>query len=93
MGFGGISANDGYLTFGAFPVSGGMPFKILAGTYTFGSNASFNPTLTGRNFTGDVFLIQTTGVRLSDNVSLVPEPSAALLGALGSLALLRRRRA
>ena len=28
-----------------------------------------------------------------DNFSVVPEPSAALLGGLGMLALLRRRRA
>lgn len=90
--FGNISANDGHLILSLFATTVGTSFVVKEGTFTFSSNAAFNPLLQNRNFTGDAYLADNQGSRLSDNVSLVPEPSAALLGALGVLALLRRRR-
>jgi autotransporter-associated beta strand protein len=64
------------------------------GTVTFGSNfsvADFTPVgggLWNRNFGGADYQFST----LSGELSVIPEPRAALLGGLGLLALLRRRR-
>jgi hypothetical protein len=48
----------------------------------------FNPTTLNTNMIGT----STTGFQLAPVVVAIPEPSAALLGAIGVLGLLRRRR-
>jgi len=55
---------------------------------------SFNFTATGTSATVDFNYGATVGNNgyMLDNVTVVPEPSAALLGGFGLLALLRRRR-
>ena len=58
-------------------------------TYTFGANQwllDYNDTAKGDNFVSDA-----TGSQFV-TLTVVPEPAAALLGGLGLLALLRRRR-
>jgi hypothetical protein len=87
-----ISPNDGLLFFNSVSVAEQDVFTILAGVYTLQSKPNFNQALAGKTFTGDVFLTSNTGVRLSNTVTLVPEPSALLLSALGLLLLLRRIR-
>lgn len=89
--FNDASPNDGHLLFADIPVVTNEVFVIAAGTYTFASNGSFNPLLLNRVFTGEVFLANGGGIRLSDNVT-VPEPSGFLLLSLASLSLLRRHR-
>lgn len=88
-----ISDNDGYMQFGEqLSVSAGEEIRILAGSYTFSSNADFNPALQDFTFEGNVFLTDGDGNRLT-NVATVPEPSGVLLASvLGGLGLLRRRR-
>ena len=54
-------------------------FHTPAATYRDFESVGFESTAGGPTFT-------------VDNISVVPEPSAALLGGLGMLALLRRRR-
>ena len=64
--------------------------------YTFGSNEwvfNYNDTTAGLNYAGD--LTGTPGVDakyVTLTVTVIPEPSTALLALLGSLAMLRRRR-
>ena len=89
-----MEAGDGYLYvwFGDTPLQTGDIFTIKAGTYTFNSVAGMNPQI-AQTFEGNFFIADETGTRIANIVDLsVPEPSAALLGAVGSLALLRRRR-
>jgi autotransporter-associated beta strand protein len=60
--------------------------------YTFGSNQwlfDYNDTLAGNNFAADA---TANSQNRFVTMTLVPEPSAALLGAGGLLVLLRRRR-
>lgn len=87
-----LTANDGYLFFAGIAFATDDTFTVKAGSYTFGAFPGFNPALAGKHFTGEVFLTNGDGDRLSANVSLVPEPSALMLSALGMLAVLRRRR-
>jgi hypothetical protein len=64
------------------------------GVFTFGLNTwriSYNDASGGLNYTDEYFGGSDSFVNLSV-VSVIPEPSAALLGSLGVLALLRRRR-
>lgn len=56
--------------------------------YTFTTDG---PVRIGFGIT-DIGDFSTTSALLLDNVTVVPEPSAALLGLLGTLALLRRKR-
>jgi hypothetical protein len=60
------------------------------GTFTLAQQTNAYLTFSGYNYLSDQF-----GIGRFDNlnVTLVPEPGAALLGGLGVLALLRRRRA
>jgi len=74
--------NNGLFTFGGAIADGG--------TFTAGLNTwqiDYNASSGGLNFNGD-FLPSSSFV----NITAVPEPRAALLGGLGLLALLRRRR-
>ena len=63
--------------------------------------SSLSDLVAGENYTyrmsmmrnsGDIFFITLDNFSLEADISLVPEPSTALLGAIGALALLRRRR-
>jgi hypothetical protein len=69
----------------------GTVITVPAGVWSFGGNPDFNPQ-SFQTFTGNAFLTDTMGNRVSDNVSLVPEMSSALLGVAGLLVLLKRRR-
>lgn len=89
--FGSVTANDGSLLFNQINVIAGDILTVKAGSYTFGNHTSFNLALAGISFTGDTFLADGGFNRLS-NIVTVPEPSAALLGAMGGLFLLRRKR-
>lgn len=89
-----ITPNDGLLDFSLFSgiaVTSGDIVTITAGSYTFTSSPDFNPALGDITFTGDIFLIDFGGNRISEIVA-VPEPSALLLCTIGSIAMLRRRR-
>ena len=59
------------------------------GTYTF--QAYYEGFTNGINTAGNIFL-NNGNANYSAAFTVVPEPSAALLGAIGSLLLLRRRR-
>ena len=90
---GAITANDGYLELStSFPVTVGQTLIFQVGSYTFGSNAQFNPNLP-TVFNGDVFLAATDGSALSA-LTPVPEPSIwAMLGVgiIGFSVALHRR--
>ena len=72
-GFGAVSANDGYFyPSSAIPVAAGNTFTIRSGTYVLpaaGNAASFNPQA-NQTFTGNVFLVNSAGTRISDIVQL-----------------------
>jgi hypothetical protein len=73
--------------------TGGLGFQTITRTYTIGAlpdGVSAGDPLTVVIGVEDA---NNRGERMIwDNVALIPEPSAALLGGLGLLALLRRRR-
>lgn len=75
--------NNGLFTFGGNAIADGGNFTAGLNTWQIDYNAASG----GSNFNGD-FLPGGSFV----NITAVPEPRAALLGALGMLALLRRRR-
>jgi autotransporter-associated beta strand protein len=76
------SWNGGLFTYLGSPVLDDSAITLNGQEWLF----NYNDTLPGTNFTGDL-LGGMTYVTMT-----VPEPSAALLGGLGLLALLRRRR-
>jgi hypothetical protein len=92
----GFQANSTYTDIGGMTITGG-------GDQAWGNNTdiNLNPGVAG-NYTLEVFFKAFTneGDRFSNNggnnfkatFTVVPEPSAALLGGLGVLALMRRRR-
>lgn len=86
-----VDYSVGLLTFDEFTFAAGDVFRILAGSYTFESNSNFDPALIGTVFTGEVMLVSQSLEPIS-NAVLVPEPAVMLLGSLGMLGLLRRRR-
>ncbi|MEM1159026.1 MAG: PEP-CTERM sorting domain-containing protein [Verrucomicrobiota bacterium] len=91
--FGDISENDGWLDFDSsfFALTTGDTLTIAAATYTFNFNTDFNPAVPS-NFTGNVYIADGGGNRLS-NIVAVPEPTTGLLVALaGGLLVLSRRR-
>ena len=86
-----ITANDGYFLFdGSISVSSGDTITLKTGLYSLAATTGFNPQAT-QTFTGNMFVGDINGVRLSPNVA-VPEPTALGLCGLGALALLGRRR-
>lgn len=88
---GAITTNTGYIYF-FLPQAAqiGDTLTIKAGTYAFEGNSSLNPDIV-QTFNGEIQIFDNWGNPIGPVVS-VPEPSAALLGAVGALALLRRRR-
>ena len=86
-----LTPNDGYFFLvSSFSVTLGDTITLKAGSYTVPAVANFNPQAT-QTFTGNMFVTDGAGHRLSPNV-LVPEPTALGLLGLGSLVLARRRR-
>lgn len=72
---------------------------VMSASYTLSSGSTIHQNITGSTSTAlydgfDALVIRPNGPVLLDNieVSVIPEPSAALLGGLGWLALLVRRR-
>jgi PEP-CTERM putative exosortase interaction domain len=65
----------------------GDVFTIVSQQLSFTSTAGFNSAITG-TYSGTPFLASSSGV----NLTAVPEPSSAILVAVGGLALIRRRR-
>lgn len=74
--------NNGLFTYGGDTIANGDEFAAGLNTWRLDYNAATG----GSNFTGD----QITGSFV--NITAIPEPSGALLGGLGALLLLRRRR-
>lgn len=92
---GSVGANDGYIFLNSsFTVTSGNTVTLSAGTYAIPAVGNYNPQTT-QTFTGNMFITDNGGVRLSPNVSVVPEPGtwallAAGAGGLGVVALRRR---
>ncbi len=87
-----LSPNDGYLVTNAvISVTSGDNVTLKAGTYSLGSVEGFNPQA-NQTFTGNMFLTDVIGVRLSDIVAL-PEPSTFLLMLSAGLVMSPIRRA
>jgi len=95
VGVYGLSANDGYFTFGnTIAVTVGDTITILPQSIQpgfTGSKPAFNPQAE-QTFTGNTFLVGVVGASRLSNLVTVPEPSASLLSSLCALALLCRRR-
>jgi len=85
---GAITAGDTTLSFGSVEVVVGDVITISPQTITFAATSGFNAALTG-TYSGSPILASTGAVDLT---AQVPEPSAALLVAIASVGLLRRRR-
>jgi RNA polymerase subunit RPABC4/transcription elongation factor Spt4 len=88
-----MAPNDGYLILdGGVSVVSGDTLTLSAGTYTISAVGDFNPQTT-QSFTGNMFVADVNGSRISEIVA-VPEPSAyaAVLGVVSLALLLRRRR-
>lgn len=86
-----ITRNSGYIYFFTpTPLSVGDTLTLKAGVYSFTGNSALNPDIL-QPFTGDIQITDDFGTPIGPAVT-VPEPSAALLGAVGALALLHRRR-
>jgi hypothetical protein len=91
---GAVTPNDGYIFLGStLGVVVGDTVTLDPGTYTLGATAGFNPQ-TNQTFTGNMFIADNTGTRLSDVVSAgpVPEPATCTMLLFGGLAILHRRR-
>jgi hypothetical protein len=89
---GNLTANDGYIWSDMTALTAGNTVVFKAGTYSLAAVVAFNPLAT-QTFTGDVFMINGSNVRISNIVTLpVPEPGAVSLLALGAIALVSRRR-
>lgn len=73
-------------------ITSGFTGYVDDASYFFGSNEwrfNYNDTLAGNNYSTDA---TSSGQNRFVTLTLVPEPSAALLGGIGLLGLLRRRR-
>jgi hypothetical protein len=83
----------------------GSDFDLSSRSYTVGLSAdgityttssplvTFHSAASGSDFETVVFESGGSTTMTIDNVTVIPEPAAALLGGIGLLALLRRRRA
>lgn len=71
-------------------VSPGDTFTLKAQEYTLAPEDGFNP-LASQTFTGEMYIMDLNGNRLSNTVT-VPEPSTTFLLAALSIPLLRRKR-
>jgi hypothetical protein len=86
---GAVSPNDGYIRSGDIILNVGPTFTVLPQTWIFEPAPNFNtPPST---FTAQVIVVGSDASAMSNPIT-VPEPSTALVGAMGALALLRRRR-
>lgn len=88
-----VSPNDGFMYFTA-PISvvKGDVLVFKPATLTFGANANFHGGNSGTINT-PIFATNDSGQRLSLNATSIPEPTnTALLGMLGFMALIRRKR-
>ena len=77
---------------GGSGITSGFTGYVDDTSYFFGSNEwtfNYNDTLAGSNYASDAI---AAGQNRFVTLTLVPEPSAALLGGIGALGLLRRRR-
>ena len=96
VNIGDLDGNDGVISFSGPVVAVGDTFTLNSGNYELNAILDFvNPALSGLNFSGTTFLIDSEGFRISDfaTASSVPEPSAALvLGLATALGAMRRRR-
>ena len=64
-----------------------------AGSVSFTASNAANATVTGGDFSFSATgVANSTALRMTYDYTAVPEPSVAVLGGLGALALLRRRR-
>ncbi|MES2996092.1 MAG: LamG domain-containing protein [Verrucomicrobiota bacterium] len=82
----GVSVGTAAMTGGTTPGFGSFPAQTEAGLGGFTGGNSMN------GFVDDARLYDEVLTQSQIQALLVPEPSAALLGSLGALALLRRRR-
>ena len=91
---GNLTANDGFIYINSpLSVVAGDTVTLKAGSYSLPLNSGFNPLVT-QTFTGDMFLTNGSGVRLSENTpAAIPEPSSAalLFGVVSAFAMARRR--
>ena len=72
---------------------GGSPTNVTTSSYTFTANPDdMTVGFVSGDSPNDGFKLSAIQARFGLNIATVPEPSAALLGGLGLLALLRRRR-
>lgn len=91
LAFNDLTSRDGILGFSGVVVTAGTSLTIAPASYTFTSASFFNPAVNGLNFTGDVFLINSSFQRLS-GITPVPEPSGVLMLLAGFMGSLWRRR-